>query len=350
MPVKKAKTPLVKKKAASPTGGGRKKMNWVEVKQSDVAVGMRVKFSASASEIWVRDAPKGHPYAEEARRVGGFPVHQAGNPSVKSYVGNTARCWVDREELAEARSGSKGTGTRRAMTLEMTWEELEIVVASGAAPRILLFGPPGTGKSHIGSTLQKDKEKPVFTVTVTPEMSAAEIRGHFVPKGDSFQWIDGPGVAAWRQGGRLVLNEIDQASADVLTMLHVILDDPGFARLTLPNEQLEEVRPQAGFTVVATTNAENPAAVLPAALYDRFPVQVKVKDVNPKAIQALPKDLRVAAKELAAHTDPKRRIGLRAWQTFAELRKEVGEELAAKAVFQTRAMDVLNGIKIAAAR
>lgn len=246
----------------------------------------------------------------------------------------------------------------RAMVLEMTWAEVEKVIGSGAAPRVLLFGPPGTGKSYVGSTLtppvqaeegKKAKKKSVYTVTVTPEMSASEIRGHFVPKGGNFQWIDGPGVAAWREGTRLVLNEIDQASSDVMTMLHVILDDPDFARLTLPNEDLEEVRPQEGFTVVATTNAENPATVLPEALFDRFPVQIRVKDVNPKALEALPKDLRKAAKELAAHTDANRRIGLRAWQAFAQLRAAVGEELAAKAVFKTKAMDVLNGLKLAGA-
>lgn len=236
------------------------------------------------------------------------------------------------------------------MILELTWSEVEKVIASGAANRVLLFGPPGTGKSYVGSTLQPGEERPVFTVTVTPEMSAAEIRGHFVPKGGKFQWIDGPGVAAWRHGSRLVLNEIDQASSDVMTMLHVILDDPGFARLTLPNEELEEIRPKAGFTVVATTNAENPATVLPEALFDRFPVQIRIKDVNPKALAALPKDLQAAAKELAAHKDSSRRIGLRAWQTFATLRESVGEELAAKAVFGTRAMDIVNGLKLAGAR
>lgn len=256
---------------------------------------------------------------------------------------------------SKAATGSFKTTKKggKAMVLEMTWSEVEKVIASGAAPRVLLFGPPGTGKSYVGSTLtpphKGEKEKSVFTVTVTPEMSASEIRGHFVPKGGNFQWIDGPGVAAWREGTRLVLNEIDQASSDVMTMLHVILDDPDFARLTLPNETLEEVRPQTGFTVVATTNAENPATVLPEALFDRFPVQIRVKDVNPKALAALPKDLRAAAKELAAHADPTRRIGLRAWQAFAQLREAVGEELAAKAVFKTKAMDVLNGLKLAGA-
>jgi MoxR-like ATPase len=233
------------------------------------------------------------------------------------------------------------------MKLEMDWDEIEKVIASGSAPRVLLFGPPGTGKTHLGSTKTNGEKQEVFSVTVTPEMSAAEIRGHYVPKGDGFRWIDGPGVAAWRKGGRLVLNEIDQASSDVMTMLHVILDDPQFARLTLPNEELELVRPAPGFTVVATMNAEKPDTVLPAALYDRFPVQIHVKTVNPKALAGLPTEFRAAASELAAHTDPNRRIGLRAWQAFAEMRKTLGEELAAKAVFRNKAVDVLTGLKLA---
>lgn len=233
--------------------------------------------------------------------------------------------------------------------MDLTWEELDQVLACGAAPRVLLYGPPGTGKTYAGSTKQKHAERPVFSVTVTPEMSAAELRGHFVPKGDGFKFIYGPGIQAWRTGGRLVLNEIDQASADIMTMLHVLLDDPEFARLTLPNEELEEVRPAPGFTVVATTNAENPAAVLPAALHDRFPVQVRVRDVHPAALAGLPKDLQEAARKTAAHTDEARRVGLRSWQNYAELRAVVDEELAGRAVFGARAADVLDALKLARA-
>lgn len=236
-------------------------------------------------------------------------------------------------------------------TTKLGWSEIEKILDSGAASRVLLFGPPGTGKSHAGVTRKaKENEVKTFSITLTPEQSAAELRGHFVPKGNKFVWIDGPAVAAWRCGGRLVLNEIDQASSDVMTLLHVILDDPDFARLTLPNEDLEEVRPAAGFTVVATTNADNPQAVLPAALFDRFPVQVRVDEPNPEAIKTLPKDLQAAAQELAAHKDPARRVGLRSWQAFAKLREKLGAEIAAKAVFKDRAFDVINGLAIGKAR
>lgn len=210
--------------------------------------------------------------------------------------------------------------------------------------RMLQYGPPGTGKSYIAIN-DTEFKRPIYSVTITPEMPAAELRGHYVPQGNEFVWKDGPAILAWKQGGRLVINEIDHASGDVLSFLHVILDDKASAVLTLPTG--ETIRPADGFQCVATMNGVPDD--LPEALRSRFPVAIEVTEPNPHAIAALPDDLQNAAKGSCVHPDHKLRINLRSWFEFAHLRTAIGAENAAIAVFGVRAKDIVASLAIASA-
>ena len=214
------------------------------------------------------------------------------------------------------------------------WDLVASVIQNSRST--LLYGPPGTGKSHAAHTADLDG-RPLFSITLTPDTPAAELRGHYVPVGDEFRWQDGPAIRAWREGGRLVINEIDHAGGDALSF-------PQTACLTLPTGEL--VRPADGFQAVATMNGD-PDEDLPAALRDRFPVAIEVKEAHPAGIAQLPHDLRAAAKGSVVATDPARRLTLRAWLAFASLRASIGAEAAAQAVFRSRAEDVLDALRIA---
>jgi len=211
--------------------------------------------------------------------------------------------------------------------------------------RVLLYGAPGNGKTYAATTVGVHPGQDVYSITVTPDTPAAELRGMYIPKGDHFAWVDGPGVAAWRGAGRLVLNEVDRATGDLMSLLLAVCDDPEFARLTLPTG--ETVRPAAGFSVVATMNGV--PEDLDPALLDRFTVRVHVDKIAPGAAASLPADLRAYAESTAAGAQSDRRISFRAWDAYARLRGEIGPDMAMRAVFGSRAQDVANAVGIAAA-
>lgn len=233
------------------------------------------------------------------------------------------------------------------METHENWEIIEAVIAT--SPRVLLYGLPGTGKTYAAAR-HKVTDTTVYQVTLTEETPMAELRGHFLPKGSEMVWMDGPGIRAWREGARLVINEIDHASGDVLSFLLALLDDPEFAEFTLPTSEL--VRPAEGFHVVATMNGQ--PYDLPLPLQDRFPVTIEILDVNPEAIAALPEDLRVPAKTGALVADQDRRLSVRMWTEFASLRlklaasqgsEDAGWTMAAKAIFGERWNEALRAIK-----
>lgn len=204
---------------------------------------------------------------------------------------------------------------------------------------------PSSGKSYLGQRVLRPSQNTAYTTTLTPDQPSSDLLGFYMVKGHDMVWHDGVAARAWREGNRLVLNEVDQRSPEVETLLHVILDDPATTQLTLPTG--ETIRPQPGFQAVATMNG-NPAE-MPEALRSRFTVQIHMTTVNPAALMAIPVEYRMAVKRAAEVTDSARRITLRVWLEFFKLRPIVGDEVAAKACFGIRGPEILATLKLATA-
>lgn len=214
------------------------------------------------------------------------------------------------------------------MPTPQCWTDFADVMSNGI-DRVILFGPPGTGKTYAGLTAG------VFDgnshrLICTEDMTSANVEGMFMPNADGgFSWLDGVAVKAWRNGGRLVVDECDKASGDVSALLLAYTDTVASASADLPTG--ERITPKAGFSVVMTSNIEDPDD-LPTALRDRFPVAININAPHPTALATLPPDLRQVASVVIS-AEPERRASLRMFYAFDQLRSRLGNERAAQLTF-----------------
>lgn len=214
---------------------------------------------------------------------------------------------------------------------DQCWQDLESALTAGA-DRILLYGKPGTGKTHYALNMHLGhfgRIRNSYRVLCSPDMTTADIDGLWKPSKDDWKFVTGSALRAWSNGDRLILDELDQASGDVLTALLLICDSDGSAVREHP-ETGERMVPQAGFEIIATTNAER-LSDLPLNLVDRFPVRINIETVNPAAIEMLPRSLRHVARQYANRD--RDRYSLRSFFAFDKMSKTVGLDTSARLIF-----------------
>lgn len=231
--------------------------------------------------------------------------------------------------------------------LPACWRDVRDAMVAGV-DRLILFGPPGTGKTYAGLTFG-DIGAGSYRLICTEDMTAADVTGHFMPTASGqWNWNSGSVLRAWegdgQRGGRVVADEIDRASGDVLALLLNMFDTLHSASWHHPGTG-DVVRPHPGFSVVMTTNIEE-LRLIPAALRDRFPIAIRIDQPHPEALAQLSPHLRGPAAA-SADADEVRRFSLRAFFTFDHLcRSGIDTERAAHLVFGDRSADVLDALVI----
>jgi len=141
---------------------------------------------------------------------------------------------------------------------------------------VLLVGATGTGKTHAARHLAYELQVPYMRVNCNGAITPEDLIGQYIPDGNGgFKWCDGVLTRFIRHGGIFVLDEINAAPAEILFVLHSLLDDE--RKIVLTQKDGEVVKASDKFMFIATMNPTEEAIYegtkeLNAALKDRFGV------------------------------------------------------------------------------
>ena len=89
---------------------------------------------------------------------------------------------------------------------------------------VMLNGPTGCGKTRLVEYMAWKLKRPLYTVACHDDLSANDLTGRYIIKGDEVEWIDGPLLMAVNNGGISYLDEIVEARKDVTVVIHPLTD------------------------------------------------------------------------------------------------------------------------------
>src|SRR5436309_14624936 len=90
----------------------------------------------------------------------------------------------------------------------------EISVFTIAARRqmpVMLKGPTGCGQTRFGQHMAYRLGRPLITVACHEDLTASDLRGRYLPKGEETLWVDGRLARGVKQRSIVYLDEIVEA-------------------------------------------------------------------------------------------------------------------------------------------
>lgn len=116
---------------------------------------------------------------------------------------------------------------------------------------VMLKGPTGCGKTRFIEHMAWRLERPLVTIACHDDLSASDLTGRYLIRGEETVWIDGPLTTAARLGAICYLDEVVEARQDTVVVIHPLTDD----RRILPIEKTGElVEAAPGFQLVISYN------------------------------------------------------------------------------------------------
>ena len=159
------------------------------------------------------------------------------------------------------------------------FSDVEKIVRSRSFYPIYVTGLSGNGKTLMIEQVCAKLGRECYRVNITRQTDEDDLLGGFRLINGETVWCDGPVVSAMKNGGVLLLDEIDLGSANLMC-LQPVLEGKGVFLKKIG----QWVTPAAGFTVFATANTKGKGSddgrfvgtgVMNEAMLDRFPVTLE---------------------------------------------------------------------------
>lgn len=110
------------------------------------------------------------------------------------------------------------------------------VAATNRMP-VMLKGPTGCGKTRFVQHMAWRLGRPLITVACHEDLTASDLVGRYLLKGNETVWLDGPLTLGVKHGAIVYLDEIVEARKDTTVIIHPLSDD----RRLLPIEKKGQV-------------------------------------------------------------------------------------------------------------
>ncbi|TAJ08465.1 MAG: CbbQ/NirQ/NorQ/GpvN family protein [Nitrospirae bacterium] len=124
-------------------------------------------------------------------------------------------------------------------------------IAAQTRMPVMLKGPTGCGKTRFVQHMAYRLKRPLITVACHEDLTASDLVGRYLLKGDETVWVDGPLTLGVKHGAIVYLDEIVEARKDTTVIIHPLSDD----RRILPLEKKGQmVRAVDDFLLVISYN------------------------------------------------------------------------------------------------
>src|SRR5215213_6331935 len=104
---------------------------------------------------------------------------------------------------------------------------------------VMLKGPTGCGKTRFVRHMAHRLGRPLVSVACHDDLTASDLIGRFLIRGDETIWVDGPLTQAVRSGAICYLDEIVEARKDTTVVIHPLTDDRRRMRIEKTGEVLQ---------------------------------------------------------------------------------------------------------------
>ena len=157
--------------------------------------------------------------------------------------------------------------------------DVEKIVRSRMNYNVYITGLSGNGKTLMVEQVCAKLKRECYRVNITRQTDEDDLLGGFRLINGETVWCDGPVVSAMKNGGVLLLDEIDLGSANLMC-LQPVLEGKGVFLKKIG----QWVTPAEGFTVFATANTKGKGSddgrfvgtgIMNEAMLDRFPVTLE---------------------------------------------------------------------------